>query len=212
MDMLVGTLSCTSYEVIQAPGPDLKAAVLEGLERGRIHRIDVDLGHDTAMGFARVDDPLEVDFSVDNVFFDHMAAFSFRVDKLVIPSNTRRLYYKKRLAETLAARDRPKLSKAEREEISDAVRMELLRRAIPSINAVKVVWDTISNRLRLFSTSKVVADEFTARIRDHLGLHLRLLNTVGVLERGLDERELNEAYHLLPTTFLAGNNGPDEED
>mgnify|MGYP001770055818 CR=1 FL=1 len=89
---------------------------------------------------------------------------------------------------------------------------ELFNSPARSAALLAAAWSTHCNRLRLFSTSKVVADEFTARIREHLGLHLRLLNTVGVLERGLDERELNEAYHLLPTTFLAGNNGPDEEE
>lgn len=201
------TISYTTYEVLQAP-PDWKEAVVEGLRQGRIYAIDIDAGRDKAAGFAVFDDPLETEFTPENSVFDPLVLFTFRMDKLTVPASTLKLYVRKRVTENLAATRREKMPRDERDELAEQVRTDLLRRAIPAIAAHDVVWDTASGRLRLFSTSAAVCEEFLVRAREFLRLELRAMNTVGVLERYLDERDLHEAYHLLPATFLApGANG-----
>lgn len=197
------TVSYTVFEVLSEPGPDPAVAVLDGLVRGRIPRIDVDIGHDRATGFAVFGDPLDVEFSADKVFAGDLGLFAFRMDRLSIPASTLKLYIRQRVAQNLAATRREKLPKQEREELAEQVRTELLRKAIPAINAFDAVWDRSTGRLRLYATSQAVVDEFQTRARDGLGLVLRPMNTVGVLEGRLDDRELNDVYHLLPTTYLA---------
>lgn len=200
-------ISYTTYEVLQAP-PDWKEAVVECLRQGRIYAIDIDAGRDKAAGFAVFDDPLNTEFEPENCVFDPLVLFSFRMDKLTVPASTLKLYIRRRVQENLAATRREKMPRQERDELAEMVRTDLLRRAIPAISGTDVVWDTASGRLRLFSTSTVVCEEFLARAREFLQLELRAMNTVGVLERYLDERDLHEAYHLLPATFLApGANG-----
>ncbi len=201
------TISYTTYEVLQAP-PDWKDAVVEGLRQGRIFTIDIDAGRDKAVGFAVFDDPLNTDFETEHCVFDPLVVFAFRIDKLTVPASTLKLYIRRRVTESLLATRREKMPREERDELAEQVRTELLRRAIPAITAHDVVWDTATGRLRLFSTSAAVCEEFQVRAREFLQLELRAMNTVGVLERYLDERDLHEAYHLLPATFLApGANG-----
>jgi hypothetical protein len=209
------TVSYTTWEVREAPGPDLKEAVVDGLSRGRIYSIDIDAGRDRAAGFAVFDDPLNTDFSPENVLFDPLILFSFRMDRLTVPASTLKLYVRRRVNENLAATRREKMPRQERDELAEAVRHDLLRRAIPAIQAYDVVWDTASGRLRLFTTSNAICEEFTARIREFLGLEIRALNTVGILESRLDERDLEEVYHLLPASFAApgfGGGNPGEEE
>lgn len=196
-------ISYTGYEVLAAPGPDLKEAVVDGLIRGRVFPIDIDAGRDRTAGFAVFDDPLDLDFTNEKVLFDPLIVFSFRTDRLTVPSSTLKLYIRKRVNENLAATRRQKMPKQEREELAEMVKHELLRKAIPAIQSYDVVWDTSSGRLRIFTTSAAVLEDFATRARELLGLELRPLNTVGILESRLDERELHEAYHLLPATFLS---------
>jgi hypothetical protein len=213
MGFAQNTMSFTTWQVLAGPLPEHRQDLLDGLVRGRIGGIDVDVGRDRASGFAVYDDPLETGFTEANTFFDPVVAFCFRMDRLTVPPSTLRLYVRRRLAENLAATRRERLPKAEREELAEQVRHDLLKRAVPAIQAYDVVWDMPSGRLRLFTTSASVREEFLARAREVLGLELRALDTVGVLESRLDERELEEAFHLLPTQFrgsIPGVTGEDE--
>lgn len=202
MALTQGIVSYTSYRVETAPGPDLKAAVLDGLVRGRVSAIDVALGRDRATGFAVFADPLDTEFSEEKVFHDPLILFCLRVDRLVVPPSTLRLHVRRRVAEVLAATRRHKLPREEREEIEESVRADLLHRALPAITACEVVWDTRSNRVRLSTTSQAIQEDFTARAREFLGLELRPLNIVGVLDVCLGEEDLDRVYHLVPSSFV----------
>jgi DNA recombination-dependent growth factor C len=205
------TVTYTCYVVREAPGPDLQVAVLEGLVRGRIFKIDIAVGHDRAAGFATWEDPLDVEFTAEKVFFGPVALFTLRLDRIVIPASTLKLYTRQRIRQNLESTRREKMPRAEREELSEAVRADMMRKAIPTISSYPVTWDLESGRVRLHSTSAAVCDEFVTRCRDNLGLELRPLNTVGVMESGLDERELDAAFHLLPASFLAIGDAPEED-
>ncbi|MGI6682920.1 MAG: recombination-associated protein RdgC [Myxococcota bacterium] len=202
MGFTSNTVSYTTYEVLQAPN-DLKEALVDGLKQGKIHAIDIEAGRDKAAGFAVFDDPLSTDFAEENTIFNPLILFSFRMDKLTVPTSTLKLYVAQRVRENLLATRREKMPRQERDELAEMVKTDLMKRAIPAINGYDVVWDTNTNRIRIFTTSASVCEEFVARAQTFLQLELRPLNTVGVLEQHLTERELNEAYHLLPTTFLA---------
>ena len=203
MGFLQGAISYTAYEVLSVPGPEFLTGLLDGLSRGRIGPIDIDLGRDRTVGFATWEDPLDAEFTETKVFFDSVVAFSFRIDRLSVPSTTLKLYVRRRVAEVLAATHRTKLPKQERDELTDQLRTDLLRKTVPAITACDVIWDTATGRLRFFSTSQAINDEFLTHLREILKVETRPMNTVGILERGLDERTLHDVYHLLPTTFLA---------
>jgi len=200
------TISYVTYQVVgpDQPRDELRKLIIEGLTVGRIGSIDVDLGHEKATGFALFEDPLSTEFSEGAVFFDPLVLFSFRIDKLSVPASTQRLYVKRRIQERLDSTRRGKMPREEREEITDAVKMELLRRALPAIAAVDVVWDMNSNRIRFHSTSAGANEDFLIRFNQHIGLKLRLMNGVGILESRLEERELDQVWHLLPTSFRLG--------
>ena len=212
MGFATSTMSYSSWQVIQSPLPEHRQDLLDGLVRGRIGGIDVDVGRDRAAGFTVFDDPLETTFLEGNVFFDPLVLFCFRMDKLTLPASTLKLYVRKRLQENLAATRRERMPRVERDELTEQVRHDLLKRAIPAISAFDVVWDVTSGRLRLFSTSAAVREEFVTRCHEFLGLELRALDTVGVLESRLDEHELIEALHLLPFRFGTGGSLTDDEE
>lgn len=206
MGMTRGVASYTSFRVLSAPGPDFKAAVLDGLVRGRISNIDVDLGRDRTTGFAVFADPLDTDFTAEKVFADPLVLFSLRMDRLVVPRSLLRLNVRRRVAEVLAATRRERLPREEREELEVAVRSDLLRRALPDITACEVVWDTQANRVRLWSTSPLLVEEFMSRAREFLKVELQPLNLIGILESHLNDEDLARVYRLIPFSFVPAAN------
>lgn len=204
MGFLQNTVSFTTYRLPKAPDGDLRQTVLEGLQRGRVSTIDIDLGRDRSSGFAVFENPLSSEFEEGNIFFDPLIAFAMRMDKLSVPPSTQRLYIQQRIRENLLTTGRAKLPKQEREELTEQVRLDLLRRAIPAITVADVIWDMRTSMIRLYSTSTALNDEFMDRFHHIFGIHLIPMNTVGILESILDERSLHDVYYLLPTSFLAG--------
>jgi len=199
------TVSYVTYRVTEdVNGEELRQSILRGLTVGRISPIDVDLGHDQSFGFATFEDPLQTEFTEQNIFFDPLAVFSFRVDKLAVPAGTLRIYTRKRLQDRLAASSRSRMPREERDELSEQVRLELLRRALPSINAVDVIWDMARGIIRFYSLSQSLNEAFLVRFNQFLDLKLQAMNPVGILESRLDEREIEQVWHLLPTSFLFG--------
>jgi len=200
MAMSRGIVSYTPYRV--RSGPSDRMAVLDGLIRGRIAPIDVAAGRDRAIGFAVFEDPLDTEFTEEKVFFDPLTVFCIRADRLGVPPSTLRLHVRRRVTEALAATRRQKLPREEREQIEQQVREDLLRRAVPAITACEVVWETRSNRVRLSSTSASLNEEFLTLAREFLELELEPMNLVGVLEDRLDDQQVDQAYHLLPSSFI----------
>jgi len=204
MGFLQRTVSFFTWEVLESPLPDHRQDLLDALVRGRIAPIDVDLNRSEAAGFALFEDPLDTDFQEANVFFDPLVVFSYRLDRLSVPPSTYRLHLRRRIAETLAANQRSRLRKEEREELAERVRMELLRRCLPTITAHEVVWDVPKRRIRLFTTATKTREEFQDRARQTLGLSLRPLHLQGTLEIGLTPEEYERVLSLLPERLVGG--------
>lgn len=207
MGMRQGPLTYTAFKVVKVPGPNFKEAVLSGLERGRFSGIDVALGHDRAVGFAVANDPLDTDFTEEKVFFSPLILFCFRQDRLAIPSTTFKLHVQRRVNQVLEETRRKRMPREEREDIEEEVRRELLRRALPAITAIEVVWDTESSTLRLMTASKALADEFVKRAREYLGLELLPLNIVGLIESSLEPEVVERVFRLLPSSFATIRHG-----
>lgn len=200
------TVSYVSYRVVESSlsGEELRQTILDGLSRGRISKIDVDLGTDRSTGFALYDDPLSTDFTHEGVFFDPLVLFAFRADKLTVPATTMKLYVRRRIREHLDATRRDKMPREEREELTAAVKLDLLKKALPTINTADVVWEINTGRIRFYSTSAILNEDFMIRFNEYLGIKIQAMNAVGILESHLDERDLHDVWHLLPTSFLLG--------
>lgn len=196
-----GVLSYTLFRVSTEIAHGWKDALLNGLTRGRISPVDVALGKDRAIGFATFFDPLDTEFTIEKVVFGELALFSLRVDKLVVPASTLKLHTRQRISQVLAETRREKLSRQEKEEIAAQVRRDLLQRALPSISAFEVVWHVSARCVRIATTSQSVAEEFAVRAREFLGIELKPMNVVGVLEINLPKENVERVYRLAPVSF-----------
>jgi DNA recombination-dependent growth factor C len=190
-----------TYRVSQIPSED---EIFEGIVRGKIGKVDLALGKDRTCGFAMFQNPLSTDFSKEDVFFQGFVFVSFRIDKYVVPASTLRLYVKERIESILKESGRQRIRKEEREEITKEVRNSLLSRALPAINAYKVIWDTDKRALRLFCTARGVRDEFEAWAHEFLGITLSPFNMATIVGDTLGQGARQKALKLLPVTFGLG--------
>jgi DNA recombination-dependent growth factor C len=190
-----------TYRVSQIPSEE---EIFEGIVRGKIGKVDLALGKDRTCGFARFQNPLSTDFSKEDVFFQGFVFVSFRIDKYVVPASTLRLYVKERVESILKESGRQRLRKEEKEEIADEVRKSLLSKALPAINAYKVIWAVEKRVLRLFCTSRAVRDEFEAWMHEFLGVTLSPFNMATILRDSLGKGAMQKVLHLLPVNFGSG--------
>jgi len=200
---------------VSDPAAITEDTLCEALTRGRIGKIDVDAGFESAYGFAEYADPLSTRLDACEVWLSNtLAVWSFRVDSIKVPASTLKLHIRKRVAENLTATRRTMMPKAERDELAEQVRLDLLKRTPATIKAVGVVYDAETGLIRLDATSEKMIDFFVARAQECLGVNLTTLDAVGVIDSafGANEAAHNEIYHLLPTAFVGDGGMDDGED
>jgi len=190
-----------TYRVSEIPSED---EIFEGIVRGKIGKVDLALGKDKTCGFASFQNPLSTDFSKEDLFFQGLVFVSFRIDRYVVPTCTLRLYVKERIESILKESGRQRIRKEEKEEIADNVRKSLLSKALPAINAYKVIWDIEKRVLRLFCTSRAVRDDFEAWTHEFLGITLSPFNMATIVKDGLGQNMMQKVLHLLPVNFGLG--------
>lgn len=201
MGFLQKQVSFTTYK-IESPFEIDIGQIIKGLEKGRISEIDVSQGKDRTVGFAVFGNPLDVEFTEEKVVFETLILFSFRQDKLTIPSSTLKLYYQQKVKEKMIATRRERLRREEMDEIKEKVRIDLLRRALPSINAFDCVLDVRNRTLRIFTTNRSILDEFSTMAKEFLGLEIFEDNMVRVMEDNFSQEDMDRILRLKEDTII----------
>jgi len=75
-----------------------------------------------------------------------------RVERRTVPSHLLQIVIRERISKKLAKRSKP-LSKAERKEIIDLTKEELIERALPAVSFVDGYWNWQSKQLMLYTTA-----------------------------------------------------------
>lgn len=127
-------------------------------------------------------------------WFDHFLCFSLRQDRRRIPAAMLKRQVT-RLSEQYLA-DKPNLKyvpKAEKEQIRDRARTQLLIKTLPSPSFYDVVWDTERQLIRFCSLGQTIIDTFQGLFHQTFpGLRLELLHPLARATQLLPEEELSE--------------------
>jgi len=172
MGLLKGTYSFSKYRVEgDPPGKfldfadrQLKTFSFRGLPVG----ID-----ETAMGWTSMEDPLDALFERGGYVVGDYLIFTLRVDRKVIPPSLAKIKTAEAEKEFLARRKQERIFKEQRKEIREAVRQELLGRALPVPSLYDVCW-CISGKWLLFgSLGEKLSEEFEKFFERCFGLKLQ---------------------------------------
>ncbi len=112
------------------------------------------------MGWTSLENVLDTDFEYANYLLDDYIIFSLRIDRKTVPAALLRLKILEAERSRMEEKSVERLYKAERNDIRDAVRLNLLKRT-PSVPSFYEVCWSLSQKWVIFgSHTEKVADDF----------------------------------------------------
>lgn len=170
---------------------------------------------DLQVGLVSCLDPLDTNLDFQKLFYTNFIAFSYREDSKRIPAGTFRVYLKQEMEKEMAARNRQRLAKNEKEEIRDGLRERLLVQAIPDIKIYDVLWFHAKGELLFFGSARPVVERFRKLFRHALERELLGRNHFTALRRmeGLPADIESQVLALAPSrSLVAGVGGAAQEE
>ncbi len=171
MGALEGSLSFTTYYVEGEPPNDFHQEYLDKIKRKYFQPLSP-LGDDErAMGWVPAQEPMATELTRDKVFFNQYILLGLRVDKWTIPNQ----WLKARMRQVIAEKypdPETKLSKRQKNEIRQEVTIDIKQHIIPSMKVIDMCWNIVDRKVRFWSTSKKVCEEFIEFFEDTFDLTL----------------------------------------
>lgn len=187
MGALEGSLSFSTYYVQGEPPNDFQDNYLRKLQEHFFEPLSPMGDEERSVGWVPVQDPIATEFTRDNVFFNAYILFAMRIDKWSLPTPWVKAYMRKAIAERMPALDkeeeikqleagkmrpRAKLSKREKDKIKLEVTTEIKQHILPAMKIIDICWNFQEQKLRIWSQSSTVCDEFAELFEATFGLKL----------------------------------------
>ena len=205
MGALSGSVTATEFFVRGELPTDFRDHYLRQLEKLRFKEIDLKSDEDESMGWVTTLDPFNTTFSLNDVLWGDYFMVTLRHDSIRIPPAAFKLHLNKEIRELKEAKSKERLSKAEEEELRDALHKKLRKRVMPAIKTYDVVWNIDRNLVWLFTTNKRVSEIFQEFWADTFTLPLIPKTPYSLLEQMSDESLLEKALEVDSTDFSAPN-------
>lgn len=179
MSIGAGALAVRRVRVLRSPLETKFTWIVEKLKKHTISPVDIDEAKEHSSGWCH---PFTGEASLgnaDKLVFDNVFVFGLRSDSKRIPGTLFRLQLKaalESLERKAGGRGKSQLSKKAKDAVKDRIRAELLRRTLPSIRLVEVLWHLQSNEIWILSTSSSVLDDFEKHFNETFALPFVHLN------------------------------------
>ena len=153
--------------------------------------IDEASDQERSSGWVNIMDMFDSRFATMDYLKEPCIAMSWRVDVRKVPARALLRYCREAEEKIKAAEELEYLLKPRRVEIKEAVRIKLLKRAIPRSQAFDMIWN-LSTRVLIFgSNNNKLCDEFTEFFLTCFGLHLRPVFPYTVASQVLEKQGQN---------------------
>lgn len=167
-----GTLTYTTYYVLEEPPAGFRDMFMEAVSRHAFRDIDIEGGKDRSIGWVALGEPFTTELTWDKVFLDPYVCVSLREDLIRIPGTAFQAHYERREREFLKSEARDVIKKSERSALKADVLLNLRLRALPDIRIYDVVWNTVDGSMRLWTHSKAIRETFEDIVRESWGLRI----------------------------------------
>lgn len=214
MGALEGSLSFKTFYVEGEPPNDFQREYLEKLQKHFFVPLSPIGEDERSIGWVSVQDPIAEAFSHDQVFFNQYIVFALRIDKWALPSAWVKALTKKAIAERMPElskeeaelqkaegkmRPRAKLSKNEKNKIKLEITTHIKQNMLTSMKIVDVCWNIAEGKLRFWSLSSALCDEFAELFKETFGLEIHLDSPfLMAKELGLTEKQLDAMVEADP--------------
>ncbi|MFH1057105.1 MAG: recombination-associated protein RdgC [Pseudomonadota bacterium] len=157
MGLFKGSASLSRYQVKGDAPPDFWDFVDRRI-RANVF-LDIEQSTDeSAVGWVSAHDFMDTNFAYAAYALDPYIVLGMRVDQRKVSTSLVRKYLRIEVKKALDARDGRPLSRHDREELKEKVRLDLLRRIPPTTQVYEVCWDTSKAELWLGAAGRGVRD------------------------------------------------------
>lgn len=202
MGLLSSTVALTRYRVDGRLDGAVLEKVAEALAANAIVEIDDD-PTEKSVGWTSHADPFAPDFGGSSFAVGTYMVFCLRMDRKAIPAKVVRKLVDREVARRLSESGRDGLSRAEKQDIREAVVDRLATRIPATPGLHDVVWNHEAETLWFFSTQKAATEELETLFARSFGLTLIRLfpYTLADHAAGLSPTEKDDLAALSPVTL-----------
>jgi hypothetical protein len=211
MGLLKGTLTFSRYRPLEPLPKNFSDFINRQIKHYAFRELSPGAEEKTA-GWTSLENILDTRFEYANYAVGDYLVFSFRLDRKIIPPSLLRVRVLEAEKKAIGARGKKGLSKTEREEIKERVRLDILSQthAVPSF--FDVCWSSSQNWVIFGSISLKVAEEFEKLFKQSFNLTLCPLVPWDpkVVDHALAEKiaSLGDGVFLNPQNTEEGKAGP----
>ncbi len=172
MSLLQGTLSLRRFLVL-GPVP-AEQDLLEGLGQDRFRPFE-DGTEEERLGWCDWRNPLICPPDEDWVVQERFAVFGLRIDTRKVPTSLLKAYVDLRTQELMKEKDLAFVGKEARTSLQDEIKVELLRKVLPTPRIVEVAWDLKGGMLWTTASSSKAQGALTGLFMKSFGCELQPL-------------------------------------
>lgn len=146
-----------------------RAAFTIAVNRHRFRELNGD-GSQQTCGWIGIHDPLAVELTAADLFFQQYLAVGFRFDRRAVPTVLLRLERRRLEEQRRRERGVPRLGAAARREVKTEITERLLARALPTPRLYDCLWNLETGRVYLTGTQRTARDAFAELFRKTFGI------------------------------------------
>lgn len=200
-----GSLTYRQYYVRDPLPRDWKDRFQFGIENNIFQPLDPAGESERAVGWCSIHFPLDLDLTPEQYIYNEYIVLGLRIDTMTVPGSLLRIFTESECRRVMMEQKKVKLSRYEKAEIKDRVKLELKRKLLPSIKTVDLAWDWQKGIVRFFAGNEKVNIEFMELFEQTFGLQLTPDGpfTMSMLDAvGLTEAEQTLFESVEPTGFV----------
>jgi DNA recombination-dependent growth factor C len=173
MALVSGSASIRRYRVKEMPdGGKFSDAIVENIRRYTFLEFSAESETEEQAGWVSIDDMFRGPLDDNSFERNAYVAMSLRMDRKTVPARTLRAYTIKEETRYLEVRNRDRLTRQEKKDIKEIMRVKLLKQALPSISVYDFLWNLQSSALYFFSTSERANVKFSELFEKTFGTAL----------------------------------------
>jgi DNA recombination-dependent growth factor C len=207
MGFISSSSSFTRYWVKDQMPVDYRQRYGEEILRYAFREIEEDSDVERSSGWVNIMNVMDNEFRGEEFFKGEFVALSLRTDTRRVPSQILKNFCRKAEDERKSAMARAFLSKAERQDIQDMVRLQLLKRAMPNTRTFDMIWDIKSNQILFSSTNDSVCLEFLELYKKTFGLNLEQIFPYNMAQNTLADGQRARLEQISPVSFVPSGAG-----
>lgn len=203
MGAITGTLSYKLFFVQGEIPKDWKDRFLQGVLSHAFEPLQPESDEEESLGWVVMDRPLHTNFDLYTILYDHFINLSLRQDRYAVPSALLNAHLGEATREYLLENNKQKLTKFEKEDLKEMVKLRLKEKLLPRMRTTDMSWDMRLGRVRFWSHSAKTCELFQGFFEDTFGLKLLPANPyINGVELDLSPEEVETLQAIEPSNFV----------